>query len=197
VVNNAGYLVVGSLEEVAEQEFRQSMEVNVFGTVNVIRAVMSYLRTQQSGHIFNLSSLAGYVGYANAGSYHAAKFAVIGLSEALALEAKPFGINVTVVAPGYFRTNFLDKGSVTVAQNKIEPYNTNQLVQALEQMDGKQAGDPDKLVAALINLADEPNAPVHLLMGPDAYQLVTDKRKAESDEFEAWKHITLSTNFDQ
>jgi NAD(P)-dependent dehydrogenase (short-subunit alcohol dehydrogenase family) len=196
VVNNAGYLILGSLEEITEQEFRQSMEVNVFGIVNVIRAAMPYLRAQGSGHIINISSTAGYIGYGSAGSYHAAKFAVIGLSEALALEAKPFGIKVTVVAPGYFRTNFLDKGSVMVAKNKIAAYNTGQLEEGMKQLDGNQAGDPDKLVAALVKLTDEPNPPVHLLMGPDAYQSVTEKRKAENEEFEAWKHITVSTNFD-
>ncbi|MDR3680722.1 MAG: oxidoreductase [Flavipsychrobacter sp.] len=197
VVNNAGYLLVGSLEEITDQEFRQSMEVNVYGTVNVIRAVMPYLRTQGSGHIINFSSTAGYMGYGNAGSYHAVKFAVVGLSEALALEAKPFGIKVTVIAPGYFRTNFLDKGSVMMAKNKIAAYNSEQLETAMQQMDGKQAGDPQKLVAALVALVEEPNPPVHLLMGTDAYETVTAKRKAEDEEFEQWKHMTLSTDFDK
>jgi NAD(P)-dependent dehydrogenase (short-subunit alcohol dehydrogenase family) len=196
VVNNAGYLIIGSLEEITGQEFRRSMEVNVFGTVNVIRAAMPYLRAQRSGYIINISSAAGYMGYGNAGSYHAAKFAVVGLSEALALEAKPFGIKVIVVAPGYFRTNFLDKGSVMVAENRIEAYNTAALETAMQQMDSNQPGDPQKLAAALIKLADEPNPPVHLLMGPDAYQAITGKRKAEDEEFEAWKHVTVSTNFE-
>ena len=194
VVNNAGYLIIGSLEEITEQEFRQSMEVNVYGTVNVIRAAMPYLRAQGSGHVINISSTAGYIGYPNAGSYHAAKFAVIGLSEALALETKPFGIKVTVVAPGFFRTNFLDKGSVMVAQHEIPAYNTTQLVKGMETMDGNQAGDPNKLAAALIAIVEQPNPPLHLLMGPDAYESVKAKRKAEDEEFEAWKHVTLSTN---
>jgi NAD(P)-dependent dehydrogenase (short-subunit alcohol dehydrogenase family) len=196
VVNNAGYLILGSLEEITEQEFRQSMEVNVFGTVNVIRAVMPYLRKQKSGHIINLSSSAGYMGVGNAGSYHAVKFAVIGLSEALAQEVKPFGIRVTVVAPGYFRTNFLDKGSVMVTKNRIKEYNTSQLEEAMKQMDGKQQGDPDKLVAALVKITEEPNPPLHLLMGPDAYQTITAKRKEEETEFETWKPITVSTDFE-
>ncbi len=197
VVNNAGYAILGSLEEISADEFRQSMEVNVFGTVKVIREAMPYLRAQGSGHIFNLSSAAGYVGYPNAGSYHAAKFAVVGLSEALALEAKPFGIKVTVVAPGYFRTNFLDKGSVMMAGNRIKDYHLEELETAMKQMDGNQPGDPDKLVAALVSLTDERNQPVHLLMGPDAYKTITEKRKVEDAEFEAWKHITISTDFDK
>jgi NAD(P)-dependent dehydrogenase (short-subunit alcohol dehydrogenase family) len=194
VVNNAGYLIVGSLEEITEQEFRQSMEVNVFGTVNVIRASMPYLRKQRSGHIFNFSSVAGYIGHANAASYDAAKYAVTGLSEALAEEVKPFGIKVTVVAPGYFRTSFLEQGSVMMAKNRIKEYNADQLEAAMKQMNGKQAGDPEKLVAELVKLAEEPNPPVQLLMGPDAYRMVTEKREADKQEFEAWKHVTLSTN---
>lgn len=196
VVNNAGYLVLGALEEITAQEFQHSMEVNVYGTVNVIRAAMPYLRAQRSGYVINFSSVAGYTGYGNAGSYHAVKFAVIGLSEALAIEAKPFGVHVTVVAPGYFRTNFLDKGSVMITQNTISEYNTAALETAMQQMDGNQQGDPAKLVAALVQLSEEENPPVHLLMGPDAYHSVTEKRKVESEEFEAWKHMTLSTDFD-
>jgi NAD(P)-dependent dehydrogenase (short-subunit alcohol dehydrogenase family) len=196
VVNNAGYGLLGSLEEVTGQEFRESMEVNVFGTVHVIRAVMPYLRAQLSGHIFNISSSGGYYGVGSGGSYTAAKFAVVGLSEALAQEVKAFGIKVTVVAPGYFRTSFLDKGSIRIAANRVREYHTDQLEEALKQMEGSQPGDPEKLVAALVGLAEEPNPPVHLLMGPDAYRTVSDKRKMEDEEFEAWKHITLSTNFD-
>jgi NAD(P)-dependent dehydrogenase (short-subunit alcohol dehydrogenase family) len=195
VVNNAGYFILGSLEEITEREFRQSIDVNLVGTVNVIRAAMPHLRKQRSGHIINLSSTAGYIGYGNAGSYNAVKFAVIGLSEALAREIKPFGVKVTVVAPGYFRTSFLDKGSVMAAKNRIPEYNSDQLEEAMKQMDGKQPGDPDKLVAVLVKLTHDPNPPVHLLMGPDAYQTVTESRKAEAEEFEAWKHITVSTDF--
>jgi NAD(P)-dependent dehydrogenase (short-subunit alcohol dehydrogenase family) len=196
VVNNAGYLILGSFEELSALEFRHSMEVNVFGTVNVIRAAMPHLRKQKSGHIINLSSVAGYKGYGNAGGYNSAKFAVIGISESLAEEVKPFGIKVTVVAPGYFRTSFLEKNSFLIVQNRIEEYNGEALVTAMQQADGNQPGDPDKLVAALVNIVNEPNPPVHLLMGPDAYQITTATRQAEAEEFEQWKHITLSTNFE-
>jgi NAD(P)-dependent dehydrogenase (short-subunit alcohol dehydrogenase family) len=196
VVNNAGYSILGSLEELTEEEFRQSMEVNVFGTVNVIRAAMPYLREQRSGHIINFSSLAGYVGFGNAGAYNAAKYAVIGISDALAEEVKAFGVKVTVVAPGYFRTSFLEPGSIMIVKNRIKEYNVDQLEEMLIHMNGKQQGDPDKLVAALVQLTDEPNPPVHLLMGPDAWEMITEKRAAERIEFENWKHITLSTNFE-
>ncbi len=121
VVNNAGYMLLGSLEEVSVEEFHQSMNVNVYAFINVIRNTMPYFRKQKSGHIFNFSSSAGYSGDENAGSYNAVKHAVIGLSEALAKEVKPFNINVTIVSPGLFRTNFLAKGGFSVAQNS--PFN--------------------------------------------------------------------------
>ena len=195
VVNNAGYSLFGSMEEVSESEFRQSLDVNVVGPVNVIRAVMPYLREQRSGHVINISSLAGYKGYGNAASYCTAKFAMVGLSESLAEEVKAFGIRVTVVAPGYFRTSFLEKGSLVIAKNRIREYGGDQLLAMMEQMDGNQPGDPDKLVKALVRITEDKNSPVHLLMGPDTYQTVVEKRKEDEIEMEAWKITSISTNF--
>jgi NAD(P)-dependent dehydrogenase (short-subunit alcohol dehydrogenase family) len=195
VVNNAGYSLFGSMEEVSAAEFSQSLDVNVVGPVNVIRAVMPYLREQRSGHVINISSLAGYLGFGNAASYCTAKFAMIGLSESLAEEVKAFGIKVTVVAPGYFRTSFLDKGSLVIAKNRIQEYGGDQLLAMMEQMDGNQPGDPDKLVKALVRIVEDKNPPVHLLMGPDAYAMVVEWRKAEGIEMEAWKDVTVNTNF--
>ena len=195
VVNNAGYSLFGSMEEVSENEFRQSLDVNVVGPVNVIRAVMPYLRGQRSGHVINISSLAGYKGYGNAASYCTAKFAMVGLSESLAEEVKAFGIKVTVVAPGYFRTSFLEKGSLVIAKNRIQEYGGDQLLAMMEQMDGNQPGDPDKLVKALVRITEDKNPPVHLLMGPDTYQTVVEKRKEDEIEMEAWKSTSISTNF--
>jgi NAD(P)-dependent dehydrogenase (short-subunit alcohol dehydrogenase family) len=197
VVNNAGYSIYGSVEALSNEEFRKTIDVNLFGTVNVIRAVMPHFRKQRSGYIFNISSVAGYKGFGNSPSYAAGKFAVIGLSEALAEEVKQFGVRVTVVAPGFFRTSFLDKGDELVSKNTIEEYQVERLVDRLRAMNGKQPGDPEKLVAALINLSNEQNPPLHLLMGPDAYQIVMQKRAVEQHEFEAWKELTLSTDFDQ
>lgn len=194
VVNNAGYLILGSVEALTDREYRQTVDVNLFGTINVIRAAMPFLRKQQSGYIINISSSAGYKGFGNASSYHAAKFAIVGLSEALAEEVKPFGIKVTVVAPGYFRTNFLGEGSVMVAKNRIPEYNVEAIEMAMQQMNGQQPGDPDKLVRAMIRIAEEPNPPVHLIMGPDAYAMITEKRKQEDQEFEDWKDVSTSTD---
>ena len=197
VVNNAGYSIYGSVEALSNEEFRKTIDVNLFGTVNVIRAVMPHFRKQRSGYIFNISSVAGYKGFGNSPSYAAGKFAVIGLSEALAEEVKQFGVKVTVVAPGFYRTSFLDKGDELVSKNTIAEYQVERLVDRLRVMNGKQPGDPEKLVAALIKLSNEQDPPIHLLMGPDAYQIVMQKRAAEQHEFEAWKDLTLSTDLDE
>lgn len=196
VVNNAGYSLVGSMEEMTDEEFRQTMDVNLFGTVNVIRNVMPYLRQQQSGRIINISSNAGYVGFANATSYNAAKFAVVGLSEALAQEVSAFGIKVTLVAPGQFRTNFMDKGSMQYAKKRISVYGLDEAEKKWAEFSGKQIGDPEKLVKILTEIVALENPPTRLLLGTDTYELIKEHREQEMHEFETWKHLTLSTNFD-
>ena len=118
IVNNAGYGLLGALEEVSDAEARQNFDVNVFGTLNIIRHALPYLRKQHSGHFFNIASVGGFSGgFPGFGVYCATKFAVHGFTEALSEEVKPFGIAATVVSPGYFRTNFLSKSSLTVAEN--------------------------------------------------------------------------------
>jgi NAD(P)-dependent dehydrogenase (short-subunit alcohol dehydrogenase family) len=197
VVNNAGYSIYGSVEVLSNEEFRKTIDVNLFGTVNVIRAAMPHFREQRSGYVFNISSVAGYKGFGNSPSYAAGKFALIGLSESLAAEVKPFGVKVTVIAPGFFRTSFLDKGDELVSKNSVEEYHVEALVDQLRAMNGKQRGDPNKLAAALIKLSKEQDPPVHLLMGPDAYEIVMQKKASEQAEFEAWKHLSLSTDLDE
>jgi NAD(P)-dependent dehydrogenase (short-subunit alcohol dehydrogenase family) len=184
------------MEEMTDAEFRQTVDVNLFGPVNVMRATTPYFRAQGSGHFINIASNAGYVGIANAASYNAAKFALIGISEALAEETKPFGIKVTVVAPGQFRTNFMDQGSMTFAKNKIDAYGLDKAEAMWRSYSGTQAGDPEKLVSVLMAIADSPTPPLHLLLGSDTYQLVTEQREKEKGEIEAWKQVTLSTDFD-
>ncbi|KEQ30967.1 short-chain dehydrogenase [Pedobacter antarcticus 4BY] len=196
IVNNAGYSLVGSMEEMSDQEFRATLDVNLFGTVNVIRNVMPSLRTQNSGHIINISSNAGYVGFANATSYNAAKFAVVGLSEGLAQEVSAFGIKVTLVAPGQFRTSFMEKGSMMFAKNRIDVYGLDKAEETWSSFSGQQIGDPEKLVRILTEVAAMENPPVRLLLGPDTYHLLKEHREKEATEFELWKHLTLSTNFD-
>ncbi|MBW8682854.1 SDR family NAD(P)-dependent oxidoreductase [Chitinophaga rhizophila] len=194
VVNNAGYCLVGSIEEMTDQEFRNTIDVNLFGTVNVLRHVIPYLRKQQSGHIINISSNAGYVGFANAASYNAAKFGIIGLTEALAQEVAPFGIKATVVAPGQFRTRFMD--SLQYVTNRIAVYGVDQAEKMWSGFSGQQPGDPDKLAKILVEITTMSQPPLHLLLGADTYQLVPKKRKEEDAEFAQWEYLTLSTDFD-
>ncbi|WP_282636498.1 SDR family NAD(P)-dependent oxidoreductase [Sphingobacterium thalpophilum] len=196
VVNNAGYSLVGSMEEMTDAEFRQTMEVNLFAAVNVLRNAIPYLRAQQSGHVINISSNAGYVGFANATSYNAAKFGLIGISEALFEELKPFGIHVTVVAPGQFRTNFMDSSSMQFVKNKIDVYGIEKAQKMWSNYSGQQIGDPEKLVRILGQISEMENPPKRLLLGPDAYELVTKQFQTILEEFEQWKDLTLSSNFD-
>ena len=196
IVNNAGYMLLGALEEVSSEEYHQSASVNIYAFLNVIRNAMPYFRKQKSGHVFNFSSSAGYSGDGYAGSYNSVKSAVIGLSEALAQEVQPFNVKVTIVSPGYFRTSFLEKGAFAIAENKVEGYVTESLTGLMDQMNGNQYGDPEKLVAALVNIAEEENPPMHLLMGKDAHERATTYYQTRLAELEKWKAVSVSTDFE-
>jgi NAD(P)-dependent dehydrogenase (short-subunit alcohol dehydrogenase family) len=198
IVNNAGYGLTGSLEELSDQEARENFDVNVFGSLNVIRAVMPHLREQRSGHIFNIASIGGFTGsFPGFGIYCATKFAVHGFTESLAAEVKAFGIKATVVSPGYFRTNFLAPDSLNVPKNEIQEYKDVRDVQNAHQNDinGNQQGDPEKGVAAIITIAEAPEAPLHLFLGQDAYDAAYQKMEAVKQDLETWKALSTSTGF--
>ena len=198
VVNNAGYGLLGSIEELADEEARANFDINVFGSLTVIRNVMPHLRKQQSGHVINISSIGGFTGaFPGFGIYCATKFAVEGFTESLAAEAKAFGIHATVVAPGYFRTEFLSSGSLGVPERQIDAYEAVRQSQAAHQTDiaGNQPGDPEKAVAAIIQIASEENPPLHLFLGQDAYDMAYAKIKAVQTDLETWKDVTVSTGF--
>ncbi|MDR6966018.1 NAD(P)-dependent dehydrogenase (short-subunit alcohol dehydrogenase family) [Flavobacterium arsenatis] len=198
VVNNAGYGLLGALEELSDAEARQNFDVNVFGSLNVIRQALPYLREQKSGHIFNFSSIGGYVGdFPGFGIYCSTKFAVIGFTEGLAIETKPFGIKVTAVLPGYFRTNFLNPDSLATPKNHIEDYNEVRASQTMHQdeINQNQPGDPEKGVAEIIKIAEQENPPLHLFLGNDAYEMAKSKISAMETELEEWKLVTISTGF--
>lgn len=198
VANNAGYGQLGSLEELTDAEARANFEVNVFGTLNVVRQALPQLRKQQRGHIFNFSSIAGIMGnFPGWGIYCATKFAVEGLSESLAAEVAPFGVKVTLVEPGYFRTNFLESGSLRTAENKLDAYTLVRESEAAhtQQIKGNQPGDPVKAVAAIIAVVAAPNPPLHLLLGQDAYDIANAKMEAMQDDMAQWKHVTVATGF--
>lgn len=194
VVNNAGYSLVGSMEEMTDAEFRASMDVNLFGTVNVLRNVMPYLRKQKSGHIINISSGSGFVGNGRATSYNAAKFGIVGLTYGLQKEVADFGIKVTVVAPGQFRTEFMD--SLHYVKNRIDVYGIDAYEKDWSSLSGRQKGDPEKLVEILVDITEMEKPPLRLILGTDAYEGIIKNRKEEAAEFDAWKEVTLSTDFD-
>jgi NAD(P)-dependent dehydrogenase (short-subunit alcohol dehydrogenase family) len=200
VINNAGYGQLGSLEELTDQEARENFDVNVFGSLNVIRKAMPYLREQRSGHIFNISSIGGFTGNSPGwGIYCATKFAVVGFSESLAAEAKAFGIHVTIVEPGYFRTSFLSSGSIGLPKKEIEAYKAVRESQSMhqQQINGNQMGDPEKAVAVLIRIASEQNPPLHLFLGQDAYDMAYTKIAAVQQDMEAWKELSTATAFEK
>ncbi|QEM06097.1 SDR family NAD(P)-dependent oxidoreductase [Mucilaginibacter rubeus] len=196
VINNAGYGIGGAIEELSDAETRMAFDVNVFGTLNVIRAAMPYLRKQRSGHIINISSIAGITANTGWAIYAGAKYAVIGISEVLAADVKELGIKVTVVAPGAFRTSFLTAGSLSITDNQIDDYTE---VRAIHnkylKMDGKQAGDPEKAATAIINTVYEENPPLYLLLGGDAYNRALAKLDTLHNEIRQWEDVTCSTDF--
>jgi NAD(P)-dependent dehydrogenase (short-subunit alcohol dehydrogenase family) len=196
IVNNAGFGQIGTLEELTDEEARSSFDINVFGSLNIIRNAMPYLRQHKSGHIFNIASIGGFSGgFAGWGIYCATKFAVAGLTESLAEEVKGFGIKATVVYPGYFRTDFLAKGSVQTPQHTIAAYEAARQSEQthLNDIDGHQPNDPDKAADALIAISQSENPPVHLFLGRDAYDIVYKKIDILTNDVEQWKSYTLST----
>ncbi|MDQ1162794.1 NAD(P)-dependent dehydrogenase (short-subunit alcohol dehydrogenase family) [Chryseobacterium sp. SORGH_AS 447] len=196
IVNNAGYGQLGTLEELTDKEAKANFEVNVFGSLNVIRNAMPYLREQQSGNIFNISSIGGYAGnFPGWGIYCSTKFAVAGFTEALAEEARPFGIHATVVYPGYFRTDFLTQDSAKIPARSIEAYESarNSEQAHLNEINGNQPNDPVKAADALIALSKEQNPPVHFLLGIETHEFLNHKINAITNDAKAWEHLTNST----
>lgn len=196
VVNNAGYGQLGTLEELSDKEARANFDVNVFGTLNVIRNAMPHLRQQRSGHIFNISSIGGYSGnFPGWGIYCSTKFAVAGLTEALAEEIKDFGVKATVVYPGYFRTDFLSKESVRTPENSIPEYEAarNSEQAHLDEINGNQPNDPDKGAEAIIAISEVENPPVHFLLGSGTDEYLNNKIQIITDDAKKWSELTFST----
>ncbi len=198
LVNNAGYGLLGALEELTDAESRKNYEVNVFGLLNVIRNTMPILRANQSGHIFNISSVGGYYGeFPGWGIYCSTKFAVAGLTESLAAEVKSFGVHATIVYPGYFRTDFLKDSSLLLPQNPIADYKEVRQSENAhkEDINENQPGDPVKLAEALIKVSHDQNPPLHLFLGEDAYNMANQKIASVQKELEGWKSVSISTGF--
>jgi NAD(P)-dependent dehydrogenase (short-subunit alcohol dehydrogenase family) len=196
LVNNAGYGVAGAIEEVSEAEFMPMFETNVFGLLRVTRAFLPHLRKQSSGHILNISSIGGLIGGQGIGMYNATKFAVEGLSEALAAELAPLGIHVTVIEPGPFRTDFLGRSGV-IAKTRISDYDNTagNMRKYFSENDGKQKGDPLRAVQAMMQVVESPNPPLHLLLGGSALQRMRAKLDAWHKEISAWEQVTAGADF--
>lgn len=198
VVNNAGYGQLGTLEETSDEEARENFDVNVFGSLNVIRNVMPHFRAKQAGAFFNISSIAGFLGtFPGWGIYNATKFAVAGFTEALSAEVKSMGISATIVYPGYFKTNFLLKGSLRLAQHPIAAYKEARELEVIheQQIVGNQPGDPEKAAAALIQVAESGKLPLHLFLGSDSYGMAKGKIESLREELEAYEAVSVSTDF--
>jgi NAD(P)-dependent dehydrogenase (short-subunit alcohol dehydrogenase family) len=197
LVNNAGYGLIGGIEETSASEVQAIYDINVFGLLNVTRAVLPYMREANAGHIFNMSSVFGLIAGGGWGHYCGTKFAVEGLSEALAQEVKPFGINVTIIEPGYVKTNFLKSGSIAISQNQVPAYTAirEETRKHLEEIPGTQVGDPEKVAQVIINTAKLAEPPLRLLLGSDSLQFANYKIQMLQDGIKANKEVTLSTDF--
>ena len=198
LVNNAGYGLFGAVEEVSDAEGRHVMETNFFGPLAVTRALLPHLREQRSGHIFNISSAAGVIGFPGCGLYSASKFALEGASEALAGELAPFGVRVTIVEPGGFRTNFAG-GSMRQAEQVLQAYADTPAGKArnsIGRYNGRQPGDPAKAAQAIITALEAPQAPLRLVLGADAVQMVRGKHEGTLKLLAEWEPVSVNTALD-
>ena len=197
LVNNAGYGLIGAVEECSEQEIRDQMEVNFFAALFLTQDVLPRMRQKGGGHIFNISSIAGLNGAASLALYNASKFALEGFSEGLMLETRHLGIKVTLVEPGPFRTKWAGSGLVHAA-HQIGAYSeiTRGTRERLARVDGRQPGDPHKAARLMIQVAAMENPPLRLLLGKPAYQVIEAKIERLSAEFAAWKSRGAATDFD-
>jgi len=198
LLNNAGFGLLGAVEEATGEEVERLYRTNVFGLLSVSRAVLPQMRRQRSGHVINMSSVGGYHGSVGFGVYCSTKFAVEGLSEALAAELKPLGIKVTIIEPGYFRTDFLDSQSLIVSPTSIDDYTetVGATRERARSVNHNQPGDPIKLAAAIVDLAGNPEAPLRLPFGSDTVAAIEAKNAFVASELAKWRSVSVSTDFD-
>ncbi|MEM5438556.1 oxidoreductase [Paraburkholderia diazotrophica] len=197
LVNNAGFGLLAAVEESSDADVRRMYDTNVFGLLNVTRAVLPVMRKQRSGHVINMSSIGGYRAGAGFGVYSSTKFAVEGITESLHAELEPLGIHATVVEPGYFRTDFLDASSLVVGKDIIDDYDetSGKVRRFAVGMNHNQPGDPQKLATALVTLADAQTPPLRLPLGTDTLKAIADKNAYVTTETQTWKALSQSTDF--
>lgn len=196
LVNNAGYGHLGIFEESTPEKVRAQFDTNVFGLMEVTRAVLPVMRHQRGGHILNISSIGGVTGFASCTLYGSSKFAVEGFSENLQYDVAAFGIHVTVVEPGFFRTDFLDQSSVRYTSKPVEYYvaGTKATRAAYDDHNHQQLGDPTKLGPALVQLVRAENPPLHLLLGSDAVKFAEEALARRQAEIATWHTLSASTD---
>ncbi len=196
LVNNAGYGYQASVEEGEDAEIRAQFDANVFGLFAMIRAVLPGMRARRRGHILNISSVAGFVGFPGSGYYAASKHAVEGLSDALAREVAPLGIKVTCIEPGPFRTDWAGR-SLRQTPCRIADYadTVAARLKATAEVSGRQAGDPVRAAAAMIRVVEAADPPRHLVLGAFGLDAVTGKLSETLKEIEAWRDVGLATDY--
>lgn len=198
LVNNAGYGYQSSIEEGEEDKIRAQFDANVFGLFALTRAVLPVMRAQRSGHILNITSVAGFVGFPASGYYAATKHAVEGFSDSLAAEVAPLGIRVTCIEPGPFRTDWAGR-SLIQTPNAIPDYaeTAGARLKATSEKSGTQAGDPVRAGEAMIRVTEMENPPRHLVLGAWGYDAVTSRLKQRLAEIEAWRETSLGADYPQ
>ncbi|MCX4511223.1 SDR family NAD(P)-dependent oxidoreductase [Streptomyces sp. NBC_01619] len=199
LVNNAGRGLLGALEEITDAEARSLFDLNVFGLINVTRAVLPVMRKQGSGKLVHIGSRSGFEGEPGVSLYSASKFAVAGVSEALAAEMAPFGIQSMVVEPGVFRTDFLDASSLSVAANRIADYDNTPAHVTLDWIDKAnhaQLGDPVKGAALIVEVTSGDKLPTHLYLGRDTLERIEAKVRQISNDVSAWREKSTATAHD-
>ena len=198
LVNNAGYGHEGTIEESPLAELRRQFDVNVFGAVGLIKAVLPFMRKRRMGHIINITSMGGYITMPGIAYYCGSKSALEAISETLSKEVKDFGIRVTAIAPGQFRTDWAGRSMIRTKRT-ISDYDRlmDPIRKARQEKSGNQPGDPAKAAQVLLRITETENPPIHLLLGSDAFKFVQDKLEELTKEFGLWEMVTRSTNFDQ
>lgn len=196
LINNAGYGHEGTLEESSLDDLRRQFDVNVFAAVAVIKAVIPHMRRRRGGHIIDITSIGGLAAMPGVAYYCGSKFALEGISEALGKEIAGFGIKVTAVAPGSFRTDWVGRSMVR-SERTIADYDVlfDPIRRAHEEKSGKQSGDPARAAAAILGLAGADDAPAHLLLGSDAMSIVKEKLTWLTSDIIKWERVTRSTDF--
>jgi len=198
LVNNAGSFYAGFFEELSQSQVERQIATNLFGPINVTRAVLPVMRKSKSGHIISISSTAGLVGYELCTAYAASKFGLEGWMESLQIEVAPFGIHTTIVDPGFFRTNLLEPSSTTWSENQVEDYAARIAIlrPRWESMSGQQGGDPAKLAAALLKIMCENTPPKRWMAGADSIAEAERKAKELQEQADAYRNLSSSLAYE-